>query len=44
MLKKLYCGAEVAADIKRSDFGMKMGIPAVGDDIRLISPVEALKD
>ena len=44
MLKKLYCGAEITADIKRSDFGMKMGIPMVGDDIRLISPVEALKD
>ena len=44
MLKKLNCGAEVTADIKRSDFGMKVGIPMVGDDIRLISPVEALKD
>lgn len=44
MLKKLYCGAEVTTDIKRSDFGMKIGIPAVGDDIRLIAPVEVLKD
>jgi len=44
MLKKLNCGEEVTADIKRSDFGMKVGIPMVGDDIRLISPVEALKD
>ena len=44
MLKKLNCGAEIAADIKRSDFGMKIGIPMVGDDIRLISPIEALKD
>ena len=44
MLKKLNCGAEITADIKRSDFGMKVGIPMVGDDIRLISPVEALKD
>jgi polyisoprenoid-binding protein YceI len=44
MLKKLYCGAEVSAEIKRSDFGMKIGIPIVGDDIRLMSPVEAIKD
>jgi polyisoprenoid-binding protein YceI len=44
MLKKLVCGAEVSADIKRSDFGMSTGIPAVGDDIRLSSPVEAVKD
>jgi polyisoprenoid-binding protein YceI len=44
MLKKLVCGAEVSTDIKRSDFGMSTGIPAVGDDIRLSSPVEAVKD
>lgn len=44
LFKKPYCGAEVSADIKRSDFGMKIGIPMVGDDIRLIAPVEALKD
>src|SRR3982074_1378029 len=44
MLKKFVCGAEVSADIKRSDFGMSTGIPVVGDDIRLISPVEAVKD
>jgi polyisoprenoid-binding protein YceI len=44
MLKKLNCGAEVSADIKRSDFGMLAGISAVGDDIRLTLPVEALKD
>lgn len=44
MLKKLYCGAEVSTEIKRSDFGMKIGIPIVGDEIRLTSPVEAIKD
>ncbi len=42
--KKPYCGAEVSAEIKRSDFGMKLGIPAVGDSVRLVSPVEAVKD
>jgi polyisoprenoid-binding protein YceI len=44
LLKKLYCGAEVSAQIKRSDFGMTKGIPMVDDEVRLISPVEALKD
>lgn len=44
MLKKLYCGAEVTAQIRRSDFGMTKGIPVVGDEVRLMSPVEALKD
>jgi len=44
LLKKPYCGAEVSAQIKRSDFGMIKGIPLVGDEVRLLSPVEALKD
>ena len=44
ILKRLYCGAEVTAEIRRSDFGMSMGIPFVGDDVRLITPVEAIKD
>lgn len=44
LLKKPYCGAEVRAQIKRSDFGMTKGIPIVGDEVRLLSPVEALKD
>lgn len=42
--KKPYCGAEVSAQIKRSDFGMTKGIPMVGDEVRLVSPVEALLD
>lgn len=44
LLKKEYCGVEVSAAIKRSDFGMMKGIPIVGDDVRLFTPVEALKD
>lgn len=37
------CGANANALIKRSDFGMKFGIPAVGDDIRLLLQFEALR-
>jgi polyisoprenoid-binding protein YceI len=41
--KKPMCGAEVTATVKRSDFGMKYGLPAVGDDIKLLIQVEAAK-
>ncbi len=41
--KKDECGADVTATIKRSDYGMKEFLPAVGDTIRLIIPVEAFK-
>ena len=44
MLKKEDCGAEVTGTLKRSDFGMKTYIPAVGDEVTLRIQVEALKD
>lgn len=42
--KKPLCGAEVAGAIKRSDFGMKYGLPSVGDDIQLTIQFEAFRD
>ncbi len=43
--KKPMCGAEAVATIKRSEFGMKYGIPtAAGDDIKITIPIEALKE
>ncbi|HLP97842.1 MAG TPA: YceI family protein [Sideroxyarcus sp.] len=44
MLRKEMCGANVSTTIKRSDFGMKKFIPAVGDEVKIYSPVEAYKD
>jgi polyisoprenoid-binding protein YceI len=44
MLKKTVCGADATTTIKRSDFGMKHLLPAVGDEIKLVVPVEAIKD
>jgi polyisoprenoid-binding protein YceI len=44
MLRKDMCGANVSATIKRSDFGMSRFIPAVGDEVKIHSPVEAFKD
>jgi polyisoprenoid-binding protein YceI len=42
--KKKMCGADIATTIKRSEFGMTKYLPAVGDEIRISSPVEAFKD
>lgn len=44
MLRKTMCGANISTTIKRSDFGMKKFIPAVGDEVKIYSPVEAYKD
>lgn len=44
MNKKELCGAAASAQFKRSDFGMKYGLPAIGDDIRLVLEIEAYKD
>jgi polyisoprenoid-binding protein YceI len=41
--KREVCGANAIGLIKRSEFGMKFGIPAVGDDIRLLLQFEALR-
>ncbi len=44
MNKKYVCGADAAATIKRSDFGMSYALPAVSDDVRLVISVEAFRD
>lgn len=42
--KKPLCGANVATQIKRSDFGMTKSLPGIGDDIKILIAVEAYKD
>ena len=44
MSKKPMCGGNASGSLKRSDFGMKYGIPAVGDEIRLWFSLEGYKD
>ena len=44
MNKKDECGAAASAQIKHSDFGVKYGLPAIGDDVRLVFEIEALKN
>lgn len=43
--KKPMCGAEATATIKRSEWGMKAGIPnSSGDDVKLVIPIEAYRE
>ena len=44
MSKKPMCGGNASTTIKRSDWGMKYGVPAIGDDVRLWMSVEGYKD
>ncbi len=43
IIKKPACGADAAATIKRSEFGIKYGLPAISDDVRLLIQTEAHK-
>jgi polyisoprenoid-binding protein YceI len=42
--KKSMCGGNASATLKRSDFGMKFGIPAIGDELKLYFEFEGYKD
>lgn len=44
MNKKDECGAAASAQIKRSDFGVKYGLPNIGDDVKMVFEIEAIKD
>jgi polyisoprenoid-binding protein YceI len=39
--KKPMCGADVEGVVKRTDFGMKFGVPAIADEVKLMIGVEA---
>lgn len=43
MNKKEECGAGASAQIKRSEFGIKYGLPSIGDDVKLVFEIEAVK-
>lgn len=42
--KKEMCGGNASGAIKRSDFGMKYALPAVGDELKLWMEFEGQKD
>ena len=42
--KKDVCGFDATTQLKRSDFGIKYALPAVGDDVMLSIEMEAVKN
>lgn len=42
--KKEMCGGNASGSFKRTDFGMKYAVPAVGDEIKLWIQIEGYKD
>lgn len=42
--KKYVCGFDATAQLKRSDFGINYGLPAIGDEVALEIEVEAFKE
>jgi polyisoprenoid-binding protein YceI len=42
--KKDVCGFDATTTIKRSDFGITYGVPAIGDEVKLAIEVEAIKN
>lgn len=44
MSKKEMCGGNASGTLKRTDFGMKFGVPAIGDDLKLWIEIEGYKD
>lgn len=42
--KRELCGGTANGTIKRTDFGMKFGVPAVGDELKIWIGFEAYKD
>lgn len=44
MLHKMICGAEITVTIRRMQFGMAKFIPLVSDEVKIFSPIEAIKD
>lgn len=44
MSQKQTCGFDATAQIKRSDFGISYALPAVGDDVKILLNVEAVRD
>ena len=41
--KKFVCGFDATAKIMRSDFGVKFGLPKIGDEMNLVFEVEGIR-
>jgi len=42
--QRYFCGGNASGTIKRSEFGMKFGIPAVSDEVKLMIMLEGFRD
>jgi polyisoprenoid-binding protein YceI len=42
--KKEMCGADLVGSLKRTEFGLKFGVPAISDEVKLMIAVEAYKE
>ena len=42
--KRWTCGGNALGTLKRTDFGMKWGVPVAGDDVRIVVTFEAFRD
>ncbi len=42
--KRAMCGGNASGSLKRTDFGMKFGVPNIGDEVRLMINFETYKD
>lgn len=42
--KRSICGGNATGRLKRTDFGMKWGVPATGDDVKILVTFEAIKN
>jgi polyisoprenoid-binding protein YceI len=42
--KRWICGGNATGALKRTDFGMKWGVPVAGDDVRIVVTFEAFRD
>lgn len=44
LFQREVCGGDFEASIKRSDFGMTLALPLVGDTVRLLIQIEAVRN
>ena len=44
LFRREVCGGDFEAELRRSEFGLDFALPVVGDRVRLLIQVEALRD
>ncbi len=44
LLKREVCGADLEAELQRSDFGITDGLPFIADRVRLVIQIEAIRE